>query len=97
MIKKPLNEKWPERKNPGDPEVEWCSPGSIEQQLDMCEEGSLRGDEIIHQHGIVTLNLGDSDPVEVDRNMEANFNMDLSEENREGSEMSDDEYSGKNP
>jgi len=28
-----------------------CRPGSIKQQLDMCETGPLRGDEIQHTHG----------------------------------------------
>ena len=37
-----------ERKNTADSGA--CAPGSIEHQLDMCETGSLRGDETIRRH-----------------------------------------------
>lgn len=52
MLRKKTKARFSERIEPGEPEPEWCSPGSIEQQLDMCEEGDLRGDEITHLHGI---------------------------------------------
>ncbi len=32
-----------------DPEPEANAPGSIEQQLDMCERGPLKGEEIAHE------------------------------------------------
>lgn len=58
--------------------------GSIEQQLDMSEdEASLRGDEFLHSHG-VPIAPGD---------IEHNFRIDMSEEDREGDEMSGDEHS----
>jgi len=47
----------------------------------MCESGRLRGDEILHQR---------------DRGVKAetdHFRPDMSEENREGAEMSGDEHS----
>jgi hypothetical protein len=92
MLKKRRQERLPEKKNPGDREVEPCSPGSIEQQLDMCEEGSLRGDNILYQHGV------DRDSVErenppLDEDSELRFNDDMSEEDREGDDMSGDEHS----
>ena len=80
----------PERKNPGDPEPQRCSPGSIEQQLDMCEEGELRGDNVLHTHGLDP----DKDAnVENPEEMESNFNVDMAEEDREGDEMSGDDHS----
>ncbi len=90
MLKKRLKERFPVRKNPGDPEPEYCTPGSIEQQLDMCEEGSLRGDEILHRHGLPVDDLPDVPAVDVllDR-----YQLDSAEENREGSELSGDEHS----
>lgn len=54
----------------------------IEQQLDMMESGPMRGDEISHSHGV-------NNP---DR-LSADYNFDMAEENREGSEMSGDEHS----
>jgi hypothetical protein len=82
-------ERLPERKDPGDPEAEWCSPGSIEQQLDMCEQGSLRGDDILHRHGHEP-RRSTGDPTALDQ-LDENWRMDLSEEDREGDEMSGDE------
>jgi len=76
-LRRKRQELIPERKHPGDPEPDWCSPGSIEQQLDMCDKGSLRGDEVQHSHGT----------------MSENWEMDLAEDDREGSEMSGDEHS----
>ncbi|MFZ9594558.1 MAG: hypothetical protein ACO3A2_00580 [Bdellovibrionia bacterium] len=81
-----------QRKHPGDPEAEYCSPGSIEQQLDMCETGCLKGDEILHSHGLdPEEDFGE--PQASDRLMNQSWNMDLSEENREGDEMSGDDHS----
>ncbi|MBI3544362.1 MAG: hypothetical protein HY075_13910 [Deltaproteobacteria bacterium] len=91
--KKKPKEALPERRNPGDDEAERCSPGSIEQQLDMCEEGSLRGDDILHEHGRRAVS-SDGDPAEIgEENLEENWHVDLSEEDREGDEMSGDEHS----
>lgn len=95
-LKQKPKESWPELKNPGDPEHEWCCPGSIEQQLDMCESGSLRGDTILHRHGRPEPEHS-GDPRELDEminNSDPTWQMDLSEENREGDEMSGDEHSG---
>jgi hypothetical protein len=95
-LKRKRKERIPELKNPGDSESEWCSPGSIEQQLDMCESGSLRGDDILHSHGLPDSDYN-GDPIELDEfqtgGMENNWQMDLSEEDREGDEMSGDEHS----
>ena len=65
------------KKRNGSTESKIYAPGSIEQQLDMCEEGPLRGDEVLREH-----------------RDHPNYSMDLSEENREGDEMSGDEHSG---
>lgn len=65
--------------------------GSIEQQLDMCEEGPLRGDEILHQHGIP--DPTDSRPPLDDNLLQENYQIDMSEEWREGDEESGDEHS----
>jgi hypothetical protein len=59
-----------------------CEPGSIEQQLDMCETGPLRGDEIEHHHGLREEN-----------DIEHNFEVDMAEPDREGAELSGDEHS----
>src|SRR4051812_4515080 len=57
-----------------------CRPGSPEQQLDMCEQGTLRGEESLREfHGI-------------DR-IESEMKPDMAEEDREGDEMSGDEHS----
>jgi hypothetical protein len=85
----------PERKNPGDREAEGCSPGSIEQQLDMCETGSLRGDDILYSHGR-TSPANKGDPVELNEIIDENWEMDLAEEDREGAELSGDEHSSGN-
>lgn len=65
--------------------------GSIEQQLDMCESGPLRGDQILHQHGIDQPK--NPHPSMNERQMETNFQVDMSEENREGAEETGDEHS----
>jgi hypothetical protein len=92
MLKNRPKELVPERKNPGDREPTFGSPGSIEQQLDMCEEGTLRGDEILHHHGLEPVENKEG-PIEIDRLMENNYHMDLAEDDREGAEMSGDEHS----
>jgi hypothetical protein len=70
-----------------------CKPGSIEQQLDMCEEGDLRGDEILHSHGSESKKRGKTiEKKPLDRLMDE-FSADLSEPAREGDEMSGDEHS----
>jgi hypothetical protein len=53
-----------------------CPSGSLEQKLDMCEGGSMRGDELLRE-----------------RTDHPNFNVDMSEDSREGDEMSGDEHS----
>jgi len=91
MLKRRPKSTIPERKAPGDPEPESCSPGSIEQQLDMCEEGELRGDAV--QRNLKVADEGNQDPTPVDEEF-GSFNMDMSEADREGDEMSGDEHSG---
>lgn len=80
----------PERVNPGDDEPLPCSPGSVEQQLDMCEEGELRGDEVLHSHGLLKKETAD---LSSDDSVRTNFSVDMSESDREGDEMSGDEHS----
>jgi hypothetical protein len=65
--------------------------GSIEQHLDMIESGPLRGDEILHHHGIPE-RLDPRPPLD-DRLLEENYHPDMSEESREGDEESGDEHS----
>lgn len=97
MLKRRRKEDLPERRDPGEPEPEPCAPGSIEQQLDMCEDGTLRGDDILHRHGRISAEpVGDEDPRPLDELAfsEDHFEMDLSAEpDREGDEMSGDEHS----
>jgi hypothetical protein len=94
MLRKKLKSRIPHLKAPGDPEPEYCSPGSIEQQLDMCEEGELRGDEIEHRtEGLATPDEPRSDdPMEVVDEMNT-YEMNFSERDREGDEMSGDDHS----
>lgn len=66
-------------------------PGSIEQQLDMCESGPLRGDDLLHNHGIQERT--NPHPTLNPDQMESNYRIDMSEENREGAEESGDEHS----
>jgi hypothetical protein len=68
-----------------------CKAGSIEQQLDMCETGRLRGDEITHSHGHPHTEDDYKEATAVDREMD-NYNVTMSERNREGSEMSGDDH-----
>jgi hypothetical protein len=72
-----------------------CRPGSIEQQLDMCESGPLRGDEVLHNHGRFERNPDQEEgmrPMDPEM-MEHNFHFDMSEGGREGDEESGDEHS----
>ncbi|MEK6704529.1 MAG: hypothetical protein AABZ06_01950 [Bdellovibrionota bacterium] len=94
MLRKRPQERLPERVDPGDSEPEYGCPGSIEQQLDMCEEGTLRGDEILFHHGRKPEPEGGDnyEPLDPDR-MKENYHVDMAEENREGDEMSGDGHS----
>lgn len=71
-----------------------CEPGSIEQQLDMCETGPMRGDDVLHRHGYERELPKEARErmVPTDEIMNT-FRADMSEENREGMEMSGDEHS----
>lgn len=91
MITKRKKERLPELKDPGEEETEFCSPGSIEQALDMCESGSLRGDAILHEHG-EDIEDYSNEEIGVDRKL-GRFEIDMAEENREGDELSGDEHS----
>ena len=69
--------------------------GSIEQQLDMVEEGDLKGDEIdhsLHFSAHQRLDQADCDPIPLDELLD-NEQMDLSLEDREGDEMTGDDHS----
>ncbi len=94
MLRKKPKSRFPLLKSPGDPESEYCSPGSIEQLLDMCEEGELRGDEV--QHRVESLSTPEEpltdDPMEVVDEMNT-YQMNFSERDREGDEMSGDDHS----
>ncbi len=93
MKKKNRSSDLPERLNPGDGEMLRCAPGSIEQQLDMCEQGDLKGDEIQFHHGMdFSDQEGDLNELTDLFELE-NFNVDMAEEGREGSELSGDEHS----
>ncbi len=95
MLKQRPKEWRKERREPGEGEPEYCSPGSIEQELDMCDSGTLRGDEILYHHGKARNEIEpNEDPVPLDQILEENFHLDLAEEDREGDEMSGDEHSG---
>ena len=97
IYKKKRKEWLHERLHPGDPSPEPGAPGSIEQQLDMVEEGTLRGEQILHEHGIpdptdMKARLGE--PLDADELMQRQcYDLDLAEEFREGSEMTGDEHS----
>ncbi|NDD90681.1 hypothetical protein EBZ37_01130, partial [bacterium] len=96
-IKRRPKELYPERRDPGDPEPEFGLPGSIEQQLDMCEDGSLRGDDLLHRHGLnppAEELAFEGELLGVDELMARNpYEIDMAEEGREGSEWSGDEHS----
>ena len=57
--------------------------GSIEQKLDMCESGPLRGDEIEHSHGVTTDEEAGG----------RNYHFDLATAHREGDEETGDDHS----
>jgi hypothetical protein len=91
-LRKKPQERLPFLLHPGDPETEWGSPGSIEQELDMCEKGTLRGDDILHSHGMTGSGYESTQP-DLEKVFDRVWRMDLSEENREGDEMTGDEHS----
>lgn len=65
--------------------------GTIEQHLDMYESGPLRGDEILHHHGLPDRH---SERRPLDKSdLEENFHVDMAEDEREGDEESGDEHS----
>jgi hypothetical protein len=72
--------------------LERCRPGSIEQEVDMCEKGGLRGDVILYSHGREAIPYT-GNPIAVDRLIDRTYDMDCSEVDREGDEMSGDEHS----
>jgi len=77
-----------------DPRSRYSPPsraGSIEQQLDMIENGELRGDEILHSHGVKART--NPHPTLTEDQMQRNYRIDMSEEGREGDEESGDEHS----
>ena len=86
-----------ERIHPGDPAPERGAPGSIEQQLDMVEEGTLRGEQVLHEHGIPDpsdMKERQGEPLGADELMARQcYDLDLAEEFREGCEMTGDEHS----
>lgn len=94
MLRRKLKSRIPLRKLPGDPEPEYCSPGSIEQQLDMCEEGELKGEEVQHRTELRPTpdEPPSEDPMEVVDEMES-YEMTFSERDREGDEFSGDDHS----
>ena len=58
----------------------------------MSEEGDLRGDEIQFHHGVLR-DESDEEQESLDLIMSDNYSADMSEENREGDELSGDEHS----
>jgi hypothetical protein len=93
MLKRIPKNAMRELRDPGDREETFGMPGSIELQLDMCEaEDEMRGDDVIRSLGRV-MGGPDQDPVDLSEIMSNNFRMDLSEDDREGDEMSGDEHS----
>lgn len=66
-----------------------CAPGSIEQQLDMCETGPLKGETVLRDEGV-------RDPdhaIEDENEMMHNFRVDMAETGREGDDASGDDHS----
>jgi len=74
-----VNTEWTDRTR----EPPRYESGSIEQHLDMCEKGPYRGDEILHHHGLDSSTDGPY----------LNYRVDMSEENREGMELSGEDHS----
>ncbi|MBC7693640.1 MAG: hypothetical protein H7222_17880 [Methylotenera sp.] len=101
--------KLPYKKDPGDTRGEAGGSGSIEHELDMVESGDLRGDLITHRISSRVNDQGDdeldlvralkdedgavdSDPRPLTEILN-DYNLDMSEDNREGDEMSGDDHS----
>ena len=99
--KKKRQERLGERIHPGDPEPEFGAPGSIEQQLDMVEEGTLKGDQLLRgrrrldsQKISEDIRAHRGEPLAVDELISLDcYDLDLAEESREGCEMTGDEHS----
>jgi hypothetical protein len=95
--KKKRQERLGERIHPGDPEPEFGAPGSIEQQLDMVEEGTLKGDQLLHERQGFDSQENRArrgEPLAVDELISLDcYDLDLAEESREGCEMTGDEHS----
>jgi hypothetical protein len=80
--------------NPGDKEPVACSPGSIEQQLDMCEQGAIKSEDVI-RHIDREENPNDpptEDPIDLVHEINS-FDYTMSERDREGDDLSGDEHS----
>jgi len=94
MLKKRPKRNVPLLKHPGDPEPQFGSPGSIEQQLDMVEEGDLRGDEVTRRTDLLVTpeDPNSEDPLDLVSELQS-FNMTRAERDREGDEMSGDDHS----
>jgi hypothetical protein len=90
--RQPKSSEQPYKKDPGDTSGSYCAPGSIEQELDMCERGNLKGDEVSHPTSSRIHEPVDSDPQPLTEIL-YEYNMDMSEDNREGDEMSGDDHS----
>jgi len=94
MLRKRFKRRIPLLRHPGDPEPEFGSPGSIEQQLDMMEEGDLKGDEVLRRSELnyTPEDPASEEPLDLLAEMQS-FNMTMSERDREGDEMSGDDHS----
>jgi hypothetical protein len=93
--KKSRKGEWSDRVTLPEP-ADQNEPGSIEQQLDMVENGSgPRGDSLIRKKGNTFDDKRDPNFVkELDGDeMLKNFHVNMGESNREGDEMSGDEHS----
>lgn len=94
MLRRRPKRDVPHLKHPGDPEPQYGSPGSIEQQLDMMEEGDLRGDEVMRRTDLLATPEEPISEQPMDLVSELrSFNMTMSERDREGDEMSGDDHS----
>lgn len=77
---------WPLGRDPEPGEA-----GSIEQQLDMLEEGNLKGDLVLGHRDDLPENSDDA--IEDVDEMMNNYRIDMAETSREGDEESGDEHS----
>jgi len=94
MLKRKVNERTPERKEPGEEGASSCSPGSIEQQLDMCESGSLRGEDVLRNTARTSSPNEPYSEEPMDLQSQLNtFDMSMAERDREGDDLSGDEHS----